>query len=111
MARLRLLFALFLMGVGTWYGAFAISGYYEPHMAMPAEPATASVGPSAPPDASRFISPVSRERFVAVQAPAAAAPAKPKAAKPVVKAKPPVVDKHPQRAAAQLPWPLSLLTN
>jgi hypothetical protein len=113
MARLRLLFALFVMAVGTWFGALAISGYYEPHMMMHAEPAIAPAGLSASADTAQFISLVSRDRFVAVEAPVAAVEAKPKAVpKPIAKAKPPATDKRPQQqAAARLPWPLSLFGN
>jgi hypothetical protein len=111
MARLRLLFALFLMSLGTWFGALAISGYYEPAMLMRTEPAAAPFGLSASADASQFISLLSRERFVAAEAPVTATLAKPKAAKPAAKAKPTIVDKRPQQAAAKWPWPLSLFSN
>jgi hypothetical protein len=112
MARLRLLFALFLMGLGTWFGALAISGYYEPHMMMRTEPTAAPFGLSASADASQFINLVSRERFVTVEDPAAATPAKPKAPKAAIKTKPPAVEKRPKQAAAgQLPWPLNLFSN
>jgi hypothetical protein len=113
MARLRLLFSLFIMAVGTWFGALAISGYYEPHMVMRTEPAIAPAGLSPSADTAQFISLVSRERFVAVEAPVAAVEAKPKAApKPTAKAKPPAMDRRPQQqAAAQWPWPLSLFGN
>jgi hypothetical protein len=111
MARLRLLFALFLIGLGTWFGALAISGYYEPHM-MRAEPTAAPFGLSASADASQFINLVSRERFVAVEDPVATTSTKPKAPKAVVKTKPPAVEKRPKQAAAsQLPWPLNLFSN
>ena len=111
MARLRLLFALFLMNLGTWIGALAISGYYEPGAMTHIEPTAAPIGLSASADDAQFISLLSRERFVVVEAPAAIAPTKPKAAKPTVKTKPPATDKRPQQAANQLPWPLSLLGN
>ena len=112
MARLRLLFALLLMNLGTWFAALAISGYYEPGVMMRSEPPAASVGGlSTAPDASQFISLLTRERFVAVEAPVAAQPTKPKPAKTAARTKPPAVEKRPQQAAAQLPWPLSLLGN
>ena len=108
MARLRLLFALLLVAVGTTFGAFAISGYYEPHMMIPAKPAAAPFGLPASADASQFIGAVSRQRFVIVDDRATAAPAKPK---PVAKAKPTLVDRRPQQAATQLPWPLNQFGN
>jgi hypothetical protein len=111
MARLRLLFALFLMSLGTWLGALAISGYYEPHAIMRAQPAAAPFGLSASEDASQFINLISRQRFVLLDDQVVAAPAKAQTAKPAGKAKPTMVDKRPQQAADQWPWPLSLLSN
>ena len=111
MARLRLLFALFLMSLGTWLGALAISGYYEPHAIMRAQPAAAPFGLSASEDASQFINLISRQRFVVLDDQVVAAPAKAQTAKPAGKAKPTMVDKRPQQAADQWPWPLSLLSN
>jgi len=111
MARLRLLFALLLMGLGTWFGALSLSGYYEPRV-MHAPRSAASTGPSDTSDASRLVSLASRQRFVAVETQAPVPPAKPKMAKPAAaKAKPAVATKRPQQAAAQLPWPLNLLSN
>jgi hypothetical protein len=110
MARLRLLFALLLMGLGTWFGALALSGYYEPRV-MQALPDAAATGPSEAADASRLASLASRQRFVAVEAHAPAPPAKPKMTKPAAKPKPPAATRRPQQAAAQLPWPLNLLSN
>lgn len=111
MARLRLLFALLLMNLGTWFGALAISGYYEPHTMMSGAPTAPPAGLSASVDAAQFISLLTRERFVAVETPAAATPTKPKAAKPAAKTKSAVADKRPQQTATQLPWPLSLFSN
>jgi hypothetical protein len=111
MARLCLLFALFLMSLGTWLGALAISGYYGPHAIMRAQPAAAPFGLSASEDASQFINLISRQRFVVVDDQVVAAPAKAQTAKPAGKAKPTMVDKRPQQAADQWPWPLSLLSN
>jgi len=111
MARLRLLFALFLMSLGTWLGALAISGYYEPHAIMRAQPTAAPFGLSASEDASQFINLISRQRFVVVDDQVVAAPAKAQTAKPAGEAKPTMVDKRPQQAADQWPWPLSLLSN
>lgn len=112
MARLRLLFALFLVNLGAWFGALAISGYYEPHPTLPIAPTAAPAGLSASADASQFIGLLSRERFVVVEAPAAAPPPKAKTAKPAASPnRPPAIQKRPQQAATQLPWPLSLLGN
>ena len=111
MARLCLLFALFLMSLGTWLGALAISGYYEPHAIMRAQPAAAPFGLSASEDASQFINLISRQRFVVVDDHVVAAPAKAQTAKPAGEAEPTMVDKRPQQAADQWPWPLSLLSN
>ena len=105
MARLRLLFALFLMSLGTWFGALAISGYYEPRMVMPAEPAVAPVGLSASADTSQFISLLSRERFVAVETPQRQRRPSRRPRKPLRKAKPPAVDKRPQQTAASCRGP------
>ena len=110
MARLRLLFALLLMNLGTWFGALAISGYYEPHTMMNSVPTAAPAGLSASVDTAQFISLLTRERFVAVETPMAA-PTKPKAAKAAVKTKTTVAEKRPQQTATQLPWPLSLFSN
>jgi hypothetical protein len=111
MARLRLLFALFLMSLGTWLGALAISGYYEPHTIMRAEPAAAPFGLSPSADASQFINLISRQRFVVVDDQVVVVPAKAQTAKPATKAKPTIVDKRPQQAADQWPWPLNLFSN
>ena len=112
MARLRLLFALLLMAVGTTFGAFALSGYYEPHMThgqpVAAPSAAASPVPAEKPQPT--LSPP-RHRFVAVdEPPPAAPPAKPKTVAkavpvktgPVVQAPPAV--RRPQPAAAPWPW-------
>ncbi len=109
MARLRLLFALFLMSLGTWLGALAISGYYEPHPIVRAQPTAAPFGLSASADASQFINLISRQRFVVVDDQVVAAPAK--AAKPAAKAKPTMVDKRSQQATDQWPSPLQLFSN
>jgi hypothetical protein len=111
MARLRLLFALFLLGLGTWLGALAISGYYEPPMSpklTPAKPTAAPSAVSASAGASQFVGLASRQRFVTVDDRATAAPAKPK---PAAKAKPAAAERRPQQAATQLPWPLNVFGN
>jgi hypothetical protein len=109
MARLRLLFALFLIAVGTTCGALALSGYYGPHPPH-GQPAAAPAGNVA---ASAETPPRIRPQFRKAPAPAghaaAAAPAKPKAAKPppkkkaiASKTKPP----PPPQRTAQWPWSL-----
>ncbi len=110
MARLRLLFALLLMAVGTTFGAFALSGYYEPRMTH-GQAVVARSGSSAPTEKPRLTLSHWARRLVADNdGPAAAPPAKPKAAakaapakpKPAVSGIPPV--KRPQQAAAPWPW-------
>ena len=112
MARLRLLFALFLVAVGTTFGAFAISGYYEPHKLHGQSMMVVSSG--APPSAEKqqLALWLPRRSLVGIDdRPAAKTPAKPKAAlaakpKPATPALPVVRDKRPQPAAAQWPWSL-----
>ena len=111
MARLRLVFALSLMSLGTWWGALAISGYYEPGVSMRIGPTAASVGLSAAPTESQFIALLSKERFVAAETPAPVTPAKAKPLAGTAKTKPPAAERRSQKTAAQLPWPLSLLAN
>jgi hypothetical protein len=111
MARLRLLFALFLINLGTWFGALAISGYYEPGVTMHTKPTAAPVGLSASEEMTQFVSLLTRERFVAVETPVGATPTKPKTPKAAAKTKAPAIEKRPQQTASQLPWPLSLFGN
>ena len=111
MARLRLLFALFLINSGAWFGAFAFSCYYEPNVMTRIEPAAVPGGLSASAGESQFISLLSRERFVIVDAPVVTTPTKPKAPKAAAMPKPGAIERRPQQAASQLPWPLSLFSN
>ena len=112
MARLRLLFALFLVAVGTTFGAFAISGYYEPHMRHGQSMTAVSSGTPQPAEKPQLALWLPKPGFVAGEKrPTAKAPAKPKVVAKTVptKAKPPspvVRDKRPQPAAAQWPWNL-----
>ena len=115
MARLRLLFALFLVAVGTTFGAFAISGYYEPHMRHGQFMSAVSNGPPQPAEKPQLALWLPKPGFVAgEERPAAKAPAKPKVAaktvptkpKPATPALPVVRDKRPQPVAAQWPWNL-----
>jgi len=108
MARLRLLFALFLVAVGTTFGAFAISGYYEPHMRHGQSMTAVSSGTPQPAEKPQLALWLPKPGFVAGEK---KAPAKPKVAAKTVptKAKPPspvVRDKRPQPVAAQWPWNL-----
>jgi hypothetical protein len=111
MVRLRLLLAMFLLCLGTWVATLAIGGQRQAGMATRAGSSVPSTGSSASPDAQQFISFLTRERFVADDGAVTTAPVKSKAAKPAVRAKPAAVEKRRQQADAQLPWPLSLLSN
>jgi hypothetical protein len=111
MARLRLLLAMFLLCLGAWVATLAVGSHDEPGMATRAGQSVPSAGSSAAPDAQQFISFLTRERFVADDAAVKTAPIKSKAPKPAVRAKPAAVEKRRQQADAQLPWPLSLLSN
>jgi hypothetical protein len=113
MARLRLLLALLLMGVGTTFGALAISGYYEPHMRHGQAVTNAAI-PAQVADKPQLNLWLPKHGFAAdVGKPAARPQAKPKAvvktdaAKPRAPAVAAAKDKRPQAAAA--PWPWNLL--
>jgi hypothetical protein len=115
MARLRLLLALLLMGVGTTFGALAISGYYEPHMRH-GQVLTGPATPAQPADKPQLSLWLPKHGFAADDDKRAAkSQAKPKpSAKPApvkpkstVQAVPAAKDKRPQAAAA--PWPWNLL--
>ena len=113
LARLRLLLAMFLLCLGTWFAALAVEGYLPPGRTASTEPGTLSPGMSASPDAQQFISFLTRERFVTEAAPTeaaslAGAPVKPKAPRSALKPKPAGAEKR-RPAGAQWPWPLSLL--
>jgi hypothetical protein len=114
MARLRLLLALLLIGVGTTFGALAISGYYEPHMRH-GQAMTAPAIPAQPADKPRLSLWLPKHGFAAeVAKPAAKPQAKPKPAARADAAKPKAAaaaataarDKRPQAAAAPWPWNL-----
>jgi len=114
MARLRLLFALFLVAVGTTFGAFAISGYFEPHMRH-GQSMTVSSGAPQPAEKPQLALWLPNPGFGAgEERPAGKAPAKPKVAaktvptkpKPATSALPAVRDKRPQPKAAEWPWNL-----
>lgn len=59
MARLRLLLALCLIGVGTSFGALALSGYYNPQTPLDQRGAA-----SADPTGSQLVRTKPRQRFV-----------------------------------------------
>jgi septal ring-binding cell division protein DamX len=135
MARLRLLLALCLIGVGTTFGALALSGYYNP-LTLQKQIGVASADPKG----SQLVRAKPRQRFVAADTQATTQPttthtiaqatttqaatetlpwAKPK--QPVVKSPPreaaskpkdkadksdKVKEKRPQQAAATWPWSL-----
>jgi hypothetical protein len=108
MARLRLLFALLLMAVGTAFGALAISGYYEPHMSH-GQRAPGAAAPA--PQASVPVPILERRlRFVAQLEPSPPPPLPPRNVKATkaapAKAKPAVKDHRPKQAAVQWPWSL-----
>jgi hypothetical protein len=114
MARLRLLLALFLIAVGTTFGALAVSGYYEPHMRH-GQLMTAPVPPQ-PAEMPQLSLWLPKHGFVAGdERRAAKSQVKPKAAAKTVSAKPrptaqvvpAAKDKRPQAAAT--PWPWNLL--
>jgi hypothetical protein len=135
MARLRLLLALCLIGVGTLFGALALSGYYNP-LTSQQQVSAASTDPKG----SQLVRAKPRQRFVSADTQATVQPArtevvaqtttqataevlpwaKPKqpavksppreaASKPKDKAKD-VAEKRPQQAAA-FPWPWNLFSN
>jgi len=115
LARLRVLLALTLVALGSTAGAFALSGYFEPHRRH-GEPTTAPVATPEPKPKPQLTVPAKRTRFVAVEPEARASPAPPKAEKALPKKKPATPEKRPaatkpspQRAAA--PWPWGLFSN
>jgi hypothetical protein len=123
MARLRLLFSLFLVVLGAMLGGVALSGYYDlraTHARTDAAPA--SVAEPSPASSSELAGLQGRQRFVASDQ--ARPPAKPIAAPKASAAKPPAIkaktaaqpkprpDARPaQPKQAALPWPWSLFSN
>ena len=116
MARLRLLLALGLIGVGTTFGALALSGYYSPqspHNKISVASTDTRAG-------AQLVRAKPRQRFVAADTQQATqvalTPPKPK---PVTTTPPREVSKpkdkpkekpRPQQAAAA-PWPWNLFSN
>ena len=111
LARLRLLLAMSLLLLGTWFATLAIAGYLPPGRPVRTEASTPSPRLSAAVDAQQFISLLTRERFVVDDGAATTASLKSKAPKSAVKARSAAAEKRRQQADAQLPWPLSLLSN
>ena len=135
LARLRLLLAMALLCLGTWFAALALEGYV-PGATLDSRSGASSNGLSASPDAQQFISFLTRERFVVEAAPTtkpqvkspqnsraksqATSQATSQAmsqAKPQLEAKSPhgtgdakpvALEKRRAASTAQLPWPLSL---
>jgi len=68
LARLRLLLAMALLCLGTWFAALALEGYV-PGATLGSQSGASSNGLSASPDAQQFISFLTRERFVVEAAP------------------------------------------
>ena len=74
MARLRLLFAMLLLCLGTWVATLAVGGHDGPGLAPRAGQSVSARGSSTSPDAQQFISFLTRERFVVDDAAARTAP-------------------------------------
>jgi hypothetical protein len=112
MAKLRLLFGLFLVAAGASFAGLALSGYYKP---LAGQPAVAASAVST--DAAQYFRFRSKQRFVARDKPVVVMPTKqsaevlpwrPKASVPPPrKTKPQAAKaKGPQQMAAQWPWNL-----
>jgi hypothetical protein len=119
LARLRLLLAMSLLCLGTWFATLAIDGYLPAGATKRTEPSAPSPGLSASPDAQQFISFLTRERFVVEAAPGTKPQVKSQLNSQVKSqleskppsagnAKPAAVEKRRPASTAQLPWPLSL---
>ena len=125
LARLRMLFAMSLLCLGTWCATRAVDGYWPTGATMRIEPSSPSPGLSAAPDTQQFISFLTRERFVVEPASATKPRLKSQLnsqAKPQVKSElDPELDAKPSKGAssakavrrptAQLPWPLSVFAD
>ena len=75
LARLRLLLAMALLCLGTWFAALALEGDV-PGATLGSQSGASSNGLSASPDAQQFISFLTRERFVVEAAPTTKPPVK-----------------------------------
>lgn len=118
MPTLRLLLALSLIALGTTGAAFAISGYFDQRQGSAAAPGTSAEAAKSKLDVGAL---KPRQRFVAIEAKAKAAPATTAAVAPAARPKPatsatakapakkpaPSKDANVQQAAAW--WPLSNL--
>src|SRR5262245_37695413 len=70
LARLRMLFAMSLLCLGTWCATRAVEGHWPTGATMRIDHGAPSPGLSAAPDTQQFISFLTRERFVVEPAPA-----------------------------------------
>jgi hypothetical protein len=108
LARLRLLLAMSLLLLGTWFAALAIAAYLPSGRTVGTEASAPSPASSAAVDAQQFISLLTRERFVVDAPPTGQVPVKARPPSTAVKAKL-AVEKHRPPAGARWPWPLNLL--
>jgi hypothetical protein len=123
LGRLRLLLAMSLLCLGTWFAALALEGYLPAGAAIATPSGAPSRGLAASPDAHQFISFLTRERYIS-EAPTTQPQVKSQLnshAKPPIKsqpeakspqdagnAKPAAAEKRRPASTAQLPWPLNL---
>ena len=99
LARLRLLLAMALLCLGTWFAALALEGYV-PGATLGSQSGASSNGLSASPDAQQFISFLTRERFVVEAAPTT----KPQVKSPQnSRAKSQATSQVPSQAPSQVP--------
>ena len=99
LARLRLLLAMALLCLGTWFAALALEGYV-PGATLDSRSGASSNGLSASPDAQQFISFLTRERFVVEAAPTT----KPQVKSPQnSRAKSQATSQVPSQAPSQVP--------
>ena len=103
MARLRLLFGIFLIAVGATLGTLALIGHYWTHT----HGQSLVAGSQTLVSSETFIRLISRQRLVANAEQASARPSKPSTATGPPKAK--TLAKRPQQTAVQ--WPLGLFSN
>ena len=101
MAKLRLLFGIFLIAVGTTVGALALTGYYGTRTHS-----QSLAGSQTPVSPETFIRLISRQRLVANDEQAGAMRSKPNTATSPPKAKTLAKVKRPQETAVQWPWSL-----
>jgi hypothetical protein len=120
LARLRLLLAMSLLCLGTWFAALALEGYWPAGATINTPSGAPSRGLSAAPNAQPFNSFLMRER-IAVEAatatksqpnshalPQTKSPPEAKSPQAAGTAKPAAVEKRRPVSTAQLPWPMNL---